>query len=155
MTRTKQKVGDGIRIITKYPNRRLYDRDDSQYIPFAGLKKLIKEGIEFKVIDDKTGEDVTRFVLTQVIAEMSLEHNQFLSEKLLRQIIKFYGHPMGNVMGLFLEKAMKDFLSIQKKSQSLIFSGFNSELNELSESIFKKNQEYLKEVQKLFFKDDF
>ncbi|QWD15651.1 polyhydroxyalkanoate synthesis repressor PhaR [Polynucleobacter paneuropaeus] len=150
--RAKKQSEDGIRIITKYPNRRLYDRTDSQYIPFAGLKKLIKEGVVFKVIDEKTNEDVTRIVLTQIISEESIENNQFLSEDLLRQIIKFYENPMGVAMGLFLEKSMENFLTIQNqisKNSQVGTPGTN--FGELLDESLKKNQEYLKEMQKVFF----
>jgi hypothetical protein len=70
---------DNERIITKYPNRRLYDRTDSQYIPFAGVKELIVNNIPFKVIEDKTGNDVTRVVLVQMIAEESFKNDGIFS----------------------------------------------------------------------------
>jgi len=150
MARVKQKTEDGIRIITKYPNRRLYDRTDSQYIPFAGLKKLIQDGIAFKVIDEKSNEDVTRVVLTQIISEESIENNQFLSEELLRQIIQFYGNSMGAAMGLFLEKAMENFLTIQNQiAKPSDVTGLNTKFNELIEESMKVNQEFLKNFYKI------
>ena len=149
--RAKKQSEDGIRIITKYPNRRLYDRTDSQYIPFAGLKKLINEGVAFKVIDEKTNEDVTRIVLTQIISEESIENNQFLSENLLKQIIKFYENPMGAAMGLFLENAMNNFIAIQSQvSNNSQVGTLNANFGELIEESLKKNQEYLNEIQKIF-----
>jgi len=152
MARAKQKTEDGIRIITKYPNRRLYDRTDSHYIPFAVLKELIQEGVAFKVIDEKTDEDVTRNVLTQIISEESIENNQFLSEELLRQVIRFYGNSMGSVMGVFLENAMNNFLAIQSQvSKNSQIGNFDSNFKELIEESLKKNQEYLKEMQNVFF----
>lgn len=148
--REKKQSEDGIRIITKYPNRRLYDRTDSQYIPFAGLKKLINEGITFKVIDEKTNEDVTRIVLTQIISEESIENNQFLSEDLLRKIIKFYGNPTGVAMGFFLEKSMENFLTIQNQiSKSTETIDLNGKLSELVEQTLNANQEFLKSLYKI------
>lgn len=150
MARVKPKSEDGVRIITKYPNRRLYDRTGSQYIPFAGLKKLINDGIAFKVIDEKTEEDVTRVVLTQIISEESIENNQFLSEELLRQIIKFYGNSMGAAMGVFLEKAMENFLTIQNQiSKPAEVGGINRKFNEILEEAMKINQEFLKNLYKI------
>ena len=147
----KKQPKDGIRIITKYPNRRLYDRTDSQYIPFDGIKELIHNGFVFNVIEDKTGEDVTRIVLTQVIAEESKKDDSFLSEELLRQIIQFYGQSMGGVMGNYLEQAMSNFIAIQTKvSQDADIAGLNVKLNSLLEDSIKKNQEYLMEMQKVF-----
>lgn len=150
--KAKKQSEDGIRIITKYPNRRLYDRTDSQYIPFAGLKKLIQDGIAFKVIDEKSKEDVTRIVLTQIIAEESTENNQFLSEALLRQIIQFYGNSMGSTMGIFLENAMNNFFTIQSQiSKNAQVDTLGTNFGELLEESLKKNREYLKEMQKIFF----
>jgi polyhydroxyalkanoate synthesis repressor PhaR len=150
MARAKQKTEDGIRIITKYPNRRLYDRTDSHYIPFSGLKELIQRGITFRVIDEKSDEDVTRIVLTQIISEESIENNQFLSVELLRQIIKFYGTPTGCAMGLFLEKSMENFLAIQNQiSKPTEVLGLNNKFNELIEESIKKNQEFLKNLYKI------
>jgi polyhydroxyalkanoate synthesis repressor PhaR len=150
--KAKKQPEDGIRIITKYPNRRLYDRTDSHYIPFDGVKELIRKGIEFKVIDDKTGDDVTRIVLTQVIAEESKKDDAFLSEELLRQIIQFYGHSMGSAMGVFLEHAMNNFYAIQSQvSKNSQVGTLNTNFAEILEGSLKKNQEYLKEIQKVFF----
>ena len=147
---TKKQSEDSVRIITKYPNRRLYDRTDSQYIPFDGIKKLIHQGIEFKVVDDKTGDDVTRIVLTQLIAEESKKDNAFLSEELLRQIIQFYGHSMGGVMGNYLEQAMSNFIAIQTKvNQDVNITGLNAKFNSLLDDSMKKNQDYLMEMQKV------
>jgi len=109
----KKLLSDSVRIITKYPNRRLYDRTDSHYIPFSSLKELILRNTPFKVVDEKTGDDVTRGVLIQMISEESNGNNHFFSEQILRQIIQFYGNSMGGAMGIYLEKAMSNFLSIQ------------------------------------------
>jgi polyhydroxyalkanoate synthesis repressor PhaR len=148
--RERKQPDDGIRIITKYPNRRLYDRTDSQYIPFAGLKKLIGEGVAFKVIDEKTNEDVTRIVLTQIISEESIENNQFLSEDLLRKIIRFYGNPAGIAMGIFLEKSMENFLTIQNQiSQSTGAVDLNEKFNETLKQTMNANQEFLKSLYKI------
>ena len=146
--KAKKQSEDSVRIITKYPNRRLYDRTDSQYIPFAGLKKLIQDGVTFKVIDEKSKEDVTRIVLTQIIAEESTENNQFLSEALLKQIIQFYGNSMGSAMGIFLENAMNNYFAVQSQvSQNSQVGTLNVNFSELLEESLKKNQEYLKEMQ--------
>jgi polyhydroxyalkanoate synthesis repressor PhaR len=148
--RERKQPEDGIRIITKYPNRRLYDRTDSQYIPFAGLKKLIGEGVAFKVIDEKSNEDVTRIVLTQIISEESIENNQFLSEDLLRKIIRFYGNPAGIAMGIFLEKSMENFLTIQNQiSQSTGAVDLNEKFNETLKQTMNANQEFLKSLYKI------
>ena len=148
--RERKQPEDGVRIITKYPNRRLYDRTNSQYIPFAGLKKLIGEGVAFKVIDEKSNEDVTRIVLTQIISEESIENNQFLSEDLLRKIIRFYGNPAGIAMGIFLEKSMENFLTIQNQiSQSTGAVDFNEKFNETLKQTMNANQEFLKNLYKI------
>ena len=147
----KKKQNDGVRIITKYPNRRLYDRTASTYIPFADIKELILKNIPFKVIDQKTEEDVTRIVLTQMIAEESSQNNSVFSETLLRQIIQFYGNSMGGVLSIYLENAMGNFVAMHNQVvENLTVQTLNTKFNGLLEDSAKRNQEYFTEMQKLF-----
>jgi polyhydroxyalkanoate synthesis repressor PhaR len=142
---------DNKRIITKYPNRRLYDRTDSHYIPFAGIKELIVNNTPFKVIEDKTGNDVTRVVLVQMIAEESLKNDGIFSEQLLRQIIQFYGNSMGGVMGTYLEKAMGNFLAIHHEVlKNTNISSMSDEFNKLLDHSINRNHKFINEMQALF-----
>jgi polyhydroxyalkanoate synthesis repressor PhaR len=101
------------RIIKKYPNRRLYDTDISSYITIEDVRQLIVDGEEFEVRDAKTGEDLTRQVLLQIIAEHEQDGQPMLSTQLLSQIIRFYGDSLQGFMGTYLERSMQTFLDQQ------------------------------------------
>lgn len=102
-----------IRTIKKYPNRRLYDTAISSYITLADVKQLVMDGVEFQVVDAKTGEPITRNILLQIIAEQEDEGSPIFSTDLLTKIIRFYGDNLQNVMSSYLEKSMEMFLEQQ------------------------------------------
>lgn len=107
-----------VRVIKKYPNRRLYDTAISSYITLEDVRKLVLDGSDFEVRDAKSGADLTRAVLLQIIAEHE-EHGQpMLSTKLLSQIIRFYGDSMQGFMGPYLENSLQIFLDQQQKFRS-------------------------------------
>lgn len=98
------------RIIKKYPNRRLYDTEISSYITVEDVRQLVVDGETFEVRDAKTGEEITRSVLLQIISEHE-EHGQpMFSINLLSQIIRFYGDSLQGFMGNYLEKSAQAFL---------------------------------------------
>lgn len=103
------------RIIKKYPNRRLYDTEISSYITVEEVRQLILDGEQFEVRDAKTGEDLTRQVLLQIIAEQEQGGEPVLSTQLLSQIIRFYGDSMQGFMGSYLERSMQLFLEQQSQ----------------------------------------
>ena len=105
------------RLIKKYPNRRLYDTQTSAYITLADVKQLVLESEEFKVIDAKSNEDLTRSILLQIILEEEAGGTPLFSSVMLAQIIRFYGHAMQGMMGSYLEKTMQAFVEIQAKMQ--------------------------------------
>ncbi|QIL43739.1 polyhydroxyalkanoate synthesis repressor PhaR [Acidovorax sp. HDW3] len=94
----------GQRIIKKYPNRRLYDTDTSSYITLAQVKQLVMAHTPLVVRDAKTGEDLTRSILLQIILEEEAGGAPMFSEAVLANIIRFYGHAMQGMMGNYLEK---------------------------------------------------
>ncbi|MBV2208255.1 MAG: polyhydroxyalkanoate synthesis repressor PhaR [Thermomonas sp.] len=102
-----------IRIIKKYPNRRLYDTEISSYITIEDVRQLIIDGDEFQVRDAKTGEDLTRQVLLQIITEHESEGQPMLSTQMLSQLIRFYGDSLQGFMGNYLERSMQMFLEQQ------------------------------------------
>ncbi len=103
------------RIIKKYPNRRLYDTEISSYITIEDVRQLIVEGEEFEVRDAKSGDDLTRQVLLQIIAEHEQDGEPVLSTQLLSQIIRFYGDSLQGFMGSYLERSMQMFLEQQQQ----------------------------------------
>ena len=104
-----------IRIIKKYPNRRLYDTEISSYITIEDVRQLIVDGESFEVRDAKTGEDLTRSILLQIILEEEAGGEPMFSETMLANIIRFYGHAMQGYMGAYLEKNVQAFTDVQKK----------------------------------------
>ena len=105
------------RLIKKYPNRRLYDTQTSAYITLADVKQLVLESEDFKVLDAKSGEDLTRSILLQILLEEEAGGAPLFSSIMLSQIIRFYGHAMQGMMGSYLEKTMGAFVEIQGKMQ--------------------------------------
>ncbi|HEX7801396.1 MAG TPA: polyhydroxyalkanoate synthesis repressor PhaR [Pseudoxanthomonas sp.] len=104
-----------IRIIKKYPNRRLYDTEISSYITIEDVRQLIVDGEDFEVRDAKTGDDLTRTVLLQIITEQEQDGEPILSTQLLSHIIRFYGDSMQGFMGNYLERSMTLFMEQQQQ----------------------------------------
>ena len=119
------------RLIKKYPNRRLYDTQASAYITLADIKQLVLDNAVFKVVDAKTGDDLTRSILLQIILEEESGGVPMFSAEALAQIIRFYGHAMQGVMGTFLEKNIQVLMDIQdrmtEQSQGLYQQHFGPE----------------------------
>lgn len=94
-----------LRIIWKYPNRRLYDCGRSQYVTVADVRSLVAEGADFVVIDKKSGQDITRSVLLHVITESELGDESVMSASFLRQVIRSYGTPRRAAIHAALEQS--------------------------------------------------
>jgi len=110
-------MADAIRTIKKYPNRRLYDTANSGYITLADVKQMVLENIEFQVVDAKTGEDLTRAILLQIILEEESGGVPMFSSDMLANIIRYYGHSMQGLMGSYLERSIHAFHEAQKRFQ--------------------------------------
>lgn len=102
-------------VIKKYPNRRLYNTETSVYVTLEDLADLVKAGRDFQVQDAKTGEDLTRQVLTQIIFEHENRGNAMLPVSFLRNIIRFYDDSMGGALQHYLEASMNTFTENQEK----------------------------------------
>lgn len=105
------------RTIKKYANRRLYDTHASKHVTLEGIRQLVVDGEELVVVDDTTGQDITRSILLQVISEQEQGGRPILSAGMLRHIIRFYGNPMQEFMAQFLESSVESFLNQQKTMQ--------------------------------------
>ena len=104
---------DSVRIIKKYPNRRLYDTATSSYVALADIKQLVMANVSFAVRDAKSGEDLTRSILLQIILEEEAAGTPLLTEPMLANIIRFYGHAMQGYMGTYLERNVQAFMDFQ------------------------------------------
>ena len=106
-------AADTPRVLKKYPNRRLYDTSASSYITLADVKQMVLDGTEFEVRDAKTGDDLTRSILLQIILEEETGGVPMFTSRMLAQIIRFYGHAMQGMMGSYLEKNLQTFVEMQ------------------------------------------
>ena len=102
-----------VRTLKKYPNRRLYDTQTSSYITLADVKLMVLGGEDFEVRDAKTGEELTRSILLQIILEEESGGVPMFTTQALAQIIRFYGHAMQGVMGTMIEKNLQAFTELQ------------------------------------------
>ena len=105
------------RIIKKYPNRRLYDTETSAYITLADVKLFVLENQDFEVQDARTGENLTRSILLQIILEEESGGVPMFSSDMLANIIRYYGHSMQGLMGSYLERSIGAFHEAQRKFQ--------------------------------------
>ena len=159
----------GLRVLKKYPNRRLYDTQTSTYITLADVKKMVMDAETLVVRDAKTSEDLTRTILLQVILEEENGGLPMFSTPVLAQIIRFYGHAMQGLMGVYLEKNMQAFADIQARlteqaktltpevwaqllqGQTPNLQGWMSSYFEQSQNLFRQMQEQLsKQAETLF-----
>ena len=105
------------RIIKKYPNRRLYDTETSAYITLADVKQFVLENQVFEVQDARSGENLTRSILLQIILEEESGGVPMFSSDMLANIIRYYGHSMQGLMGSYLERSIGAFHEAQRKFQ--------------------------------------
>jgi polyhydroxyalkanoate synthesis repressor PhaR len=110
----RKTADDGVVVIKKYANRRLYNTATSSYVTLDHLCQMVKEDVEFVVYDAKSGEDITRQVLTQIIVEEESKGENLLPISFLRQLISFYGHGMGWMLPSYLEQMMQSFTGNQE-----------------------------------------
>ena len=109
------KAEDGVVIIKKYANRRLYNTATSAYVTLDDLARMVRDGIEFQVFDAKSNEDLTRQILTQIIFEEESRGEALLPVQFLRQLIGFYGNPVQGVLPSYLEMSLENFTRQQEQ----------------------------------------
>ena len=133
--------------IKKYANRRLYNTGSSAYVTLEDLGRMVKDGEDFVVIDAKTGEEITRSVLTQIIFEQEAKEGQsLLPISFLRQLIRFYGDSMQMLVPGYLEMSLNNFVGEQQKMREQMKSAFGGvlpgqEMFEMLEEQTRKNMQ--------------
>ena len=137
--------------IKKYANRRLYNTGTSSYVTLDHLCQMVKEGVDFVVHDAKTGEDITRSVLTQIIVEEEGKGQNMLPVNFLRQLISFYGNNLQALVPGYLEQAMHSFSHNQEQIQQYMSSlgglfPFGQQLEEMG----KQNMALFQNAMKMF-----
>ena len=134
-------------LIKKYANRRLYHTQRSEYVTLDDLAAMVKAGEDFVVQDAKSGEDITRTVLTQIIFDAENSGNMMLPTSFLREVIRFYGDTMQSVLPSYLENAMSNFMAHQDEmranfAKNPALAGFDQ--------ITKMNQDWINQSMKMF-----
>jgi polyhydroxyalkanoate synthesis repressor PhaR len=120
------EAGDAI-IIKKYANRRLYNTASSSYITLEDLARMVRENVEFQVLDAKTGDDITHQILTQIIMDEEANGGQqMLPVSFLRQLIGMYGNSMQALMPSYLEASMTNFRENQSKIREAFEKGISA-----------------------------
>jgi polyhydroxyalkanoate synthesis repressor PhaR len=150
-----------VRVIKKYPNRRLYDTETSTYITLTDIRQLVMKSADFVVRDAKTNEDLTRSILLQIILEEESGGAPMFTEAVLANIIRFYGNAMQSFMGSYLEKNVQTFMDLQTKmaeqskgmspemwaqfmsAQSPMMKGMLGNYVEQSKTVFTQMQEQM------------
>ena len=157
----EEKMETPARLIKKYPNRRLYDTKTSSYITLADVKQMVLKNEDFHVVDAKTGEDLSRQILLQIILEEESGGMPMFSSDLLSQMIRSYGSAMQGFMGSYLEKNLEGFQQMQKalQEQSQKLYGDNSKssqeiwaqfMNMQGPAMQGLMQAYMEQSQKMF-----
>jgi len=142
MQSKSSKPGKGSpRTIKKYPNRRLYDTDTSSYITLAEIKQLVMESEPCQVMDAKTGEDLTRSILLQIILEEESNGSPMFTAPVLSNIIRFYGHAMQGLMGGYLEKNMQALMEMQAPMVNGAMGG--NLLQQMQDQMQKQTEQFL------------
>src|SRR4029077_16111045 len=134
------------RLIRKYANRRLYDAQDSRHVTLDDLRKLIAAGERIKVVDDKSGEDLTRSILLQIIASQEQFGTPVLSTQLLEAIIRFYGNPIHQMLTAYLEQSIGSLLRQQNLMQVEMAKALETPMAPLAE-MARQNMEMWAKMQ--------
>lgn len=137
--------------IKKYANRRLYNTATSSYVTLDHLCQMVKDGVEFTVYDAKTGEDITRSVLTQIIVEEEAKGQNLLPINFLRQLISFYGDSLQFLLPRYLDQSMESFARNQEQMRRYMQESFGgmfpfSRFEEMS----KQNLAFFERAMKMF-----
>lgn len=124
--------------IKKYANRRLYDTESSAYITLDRLAQMVREGREFEVVDAKSGEDITRQVLTQIIVDEEARGSELLPINFLKQIIGLYGNSMQTFVPQYLEAAMESFQRNQSAVRDAFGGGVLADMAKRNMALFEE-----------------
>lgn len=150
MTQANGNGGQDRIVIKKYANRRLYDTSASAYVTLEHLSELTRQGKEFIVQDAKSGEDLTRAVLAQIIFEQENKKEGVLPVSFLRQLIQFYGDNFQTMLPAYLELSMKTFNQQQDKWREYMNTAVGEDKAKAFEEQIRKNMAMFEDTMKFF-----
>jgi len=158
MARTKDHTETDAVVIKKYANRRLYNTATSSYVTLDHLAQMVKDGVDFAVYDAKTGEDITRSVLTQIIVEEEAKGANLLPINFLRKLIGFYGDSLQGFVPRYLEMSMENFTRNQEQMRDAMAKTFGqmfpfagAEQSKAMEDVVKKNMAMFQRAMEMFY----
>ncbi len=143
---------DTTRIIKKYPNRRLYDTEESRYITLAEIRRLVLDRVDFVVIDKKSQNDITRSILLQVISDQEQKGEPVMSRDFLSQVIRSYGSMMPDFVSSYLEQSLKLFVNQQQQVRDKVKDVVGIDPVGAVSEMAQKNYARWKSVQEDIFK---
>jgi polyhydroxyalkanoate synthesis repressor PhaR len=146
---SEKQTGEGPVVIKKYANRRLYNTQTSSYVTLDHLSQMVKDGAEFEVHDARTGEDITRSVLTQIIFEEEGKGQNLLPIKFLRQLIRFYGDSLQAFVPGYLDLSMESFTKNQDAMKTRVAEAFGGGTSAL-EAMARQNLQMFERAMKMF-----
>lgn len=149
MNETAQSTPQPV-VVKKYANRRLYNTESSSYITLDNLAEMVRNNRDFVVYDAKSGDDITRSVLTQIIVEEEGKGNALLPVNFLRQLIGVYHTDMPNLMPKYLEQAMAHFMRQQENMRETVSKTFGTFMPPGMEDVSRKNMEMMERAMTLF-----
>ncbi|HVP84841.1 MAG TPA: polyhydroxyalkanoate synthesis repressor PhaR [Rhizomicrobium sp.] len=145
----EDQQGEGPVVIKKYANRRLYNTQTSSYVTLDHLAQMVKDGTEFEVRDARTGEDITRSVLTQIIFEEEAKGQNLLPIQFLRRLIRFYGDSLQAFVPGYLDMTMESFSKNQDAMKDRIAEAFGGG-NQVLENMTRQNLAMFERAMKMF-----
>ncbi|MES2293280.1 MAG: polyhydroxyalkanoate synthesis repressor PhaR [Pseudomonadota bacterium] len=146
---SEEKAKDGPVVIKKYANRRLYNTQTSSYVTLDHLAGMVKDGVEFEVQDARTGDDITRSVLTQIIFEEEAKGQNLLPIKFLRQLIRFYGDSLQAFVPGYLDMSMDSFTKNQGAMRDRIAEAMGGG-NNMVENLTRQNLAIFERAMQMF-----
>src|SRR5210317_1141421 len=141
-----------IRTIKKYPNRRLYDTTISSYITVHDIRQLVMDEVSFKVVDAKSGADLTRSILLQIISEQEEAGDPIFTSDMLTQFIRYYGDNVQNMFSSYLDRSMKVFVEQQQQFNDQMHTMVTGNPVTIMSEIAERNMDLWRNFQDQFFK---
>jgi len=133
-----------LRLLKKYPNRRIYDTETSKFVTLSDVRQLVIDRVPFQVVHSKTGKDLTRSVLLQIISELEEEgHESLLTNRILEELIRFYGERMVGMMAPFLEGQILQYLAAHDKLRGQFQKAFAKPYPTPEKALRKMLEQYL------------
>jgi polyhydroxyalkanoate synthesis repressor PhaR len=133
----------GVRLLKKYPNRRIYDTETSKFVTLPEIRQMVMDRISLKIVHSKTGTDLTRSVLMQIIAEMEADgYESLLTNRILEELIRFYGDKLIAMLGPYLEQQILQSIATQDQLREQFENAFTQPYPSPEEAIKKMVEQY-------------